>query len=83
MKAASTHRSYQIEIPTSTIRRIRVHLTPMPEQPYPKQPSVEPSCETVENNSKNSAVTPMQSDIASAPSTTPILATKAKRIIKP
>ena len=57
----------------------------MPEQPYPQlQPSVEPSWETVENNARNNgAVTSMESGIARAPPTTPTLATKPKRIIKP
>ena len=83
VKAASTPRSYQIETPTSTIRRNHVHLTPMPEQPHPQQQRVEPSCETIENNAKNSAVTPMQSDFTKAPPTTPTLATRPQQIIKP
>ena len=73
MKAASNPPSYQIETSTYRLKRNRIHLTPLPDQPHPKQPSVEPSWETVENSAKNSAVTPMQSDIATRP----------KRIIKP
>lgn len=55
----------------------------MPQQRYPQQPSVEPSCETVKNNAKNSAVTPTQTYNKKAPLTTPNLATKPKGTIKP
>jgi len=32
MKAAETPRSHEVKTPISTVRRNRVHLTPMPEQ---------------------------------------------------
>ena len=32
VKAAETPRSYEVKTPISTVRRNRVHLTPMPEQ---------------------------------------------------
>ena len=78
VKAAETPRSYEVKTPTSTIRRNSAHLTPLPEQKQ-QQPTQE----------KTKILTPVKTDIADAKAvlqalpTTPILATRPKRLIKP
>ena len=85
VKAASTPRSYEVETPTSTVRRNRAHLTPMPDPQQRQRPTP-----TVNNApAENKAATPMQTDIPDlngnlqVPPVTPILATMPKRVIKP
>lgn len=78
VKAAETPRSYEVKTPMSTVRRNRVHLTPMPEQredqPIPAE---------------NKITTPVQADHPSlkvnsqAAPVTPLLANRPKRLLKP
>ena len=86
IEAASTPRSYKVETQTSTIRRNRAHLTPMPnQQEQLDRPT--PMVNQVPVDDK--ATTPVRKDIPvtkgdiQVPPVTPILATRRKRVIKP
>ncbi|XP_078352985.1 uncharacterized protein LOC144637776 [Oculina patagonica] len=85
IEAASTPRSYQVETPTSTIRRNRVHLTPLPNQQEEHRPL--PVVDQVP--AANKPATPVQKDNPAirrdiqVPPVTPILATRPKRIVRP
>ena len=70
VKPAETPRSYVVETPTSTVRRNRAHLIPMPDltkqQPMPVQADL-----------------PVNKANLRVPPVTPVLATRPKRLIKP
>ena len=73
VKAAETPRSYEVKTPISTVRRNRVYLTPMPEQrenqPVPAEDKI---------------TAPVQADQPKqAAPTTPFLANRPKRLLKP
>ncbi|KAL9985366.1 hypothetical protein ACROYT_G007760 [Oculina patagonica] len=82
IEAASTPRSYQVETPTSTIRRNRVHLTPLPNQ----QEEHRPLPVVDQDPAANKPATPVRRDNPAirrdiqVPPVTPILATRPKRI---
>ena len=78
MKAVETPRSYEVKTPISTIRRNRVHLTPMPEQrenqPVPAEDKIAVPVEADQPKLKmNSQAAPV----------TPLLANRPKRLLKP
>ncbi|XP_078357457.1 uncharacterized protein LOC144642365 [Oculina patagonica] len=85
IEAASTPRSYQVETPTSTIRRNRVHLTPLPNQ----QEEHRPLPVVDQDPAANKPATPVRRDNPAirrdiqVPPVTPILATRPKRIVRP
>jgi len=86
IEAASTPRSYKVETPTSTIRRNRVQLTPMPnQQEQHERPT--PIVNQVPTEDKATApvrrAIPVTKGDIQVPPVTPILATRPKRIIKP
>ena len=73
VKAAETHRSYEVKKPINTVQRNRVHLTPMPEQrenqPVPAEDKI---------------TAPVQADQPKqAAPTTPFLTNRPKRLLKP
>ena len=73
VKAAETHRSHEVKKPINTMRRNRVHLTPMPEQrenqPVPAEDKI---------------TAPVQADQPKkAAPTTPFLTNRPKRLLKP
>ena len=78
MKAAEIPRSYEVKTPTSTVRRNRMHLAPMPEQ-RENQP--------VQAEDKIAA--PVQADQhklklnSQAAPGTPLIANRPKRLLKP
>ena len=82
IEAASTPRSYKVETPTSTIRRNRVHLTPLPNQ---QEQQERPTPIVNQVPAEDKAATPVRRDIPVTkrdilvPSVTPILATRPKR----
>ena len=86
IEAASTPRSYKVETPTSTIRRNRVHFTPMPNQQEQHEP---PTPMVSQVSTEDKVATPARMDIPvtkgdiQIPPVTPILATRPKRIIRP
>ena len=86
IEAASTPRSYKVETPTSTIRRNRIHLTPLPNQ---REQHERPTPMVNQVPAEDKAPTPVRKDIPvtkediQVPPVTPILATRPKRIIKP
>ena len=78
VKAAETPRSYEVKTPISTMRRNRVHLTPMPEQ---RQNQLGPA--------EDNITAPVQADQSkpkmhsqAAPATS-LLANRPKRLLKP
>lgn len=78
VKAAETPRSYEVKTPMSTVRRNRVHLTPMPEQredqPIPAENKITTPVQADDPNLKvNSQAAPV----------TPLLANRPKRLLKP
>ena len=78
VRAAETPRSYEVKTPISTVRRNRVHLTPMPEQrenqPVPAEDKITAPVQADQPNLK------MNSQAAPA---TPLLANRPKRLLKP
>ena len=78
MKAAETPRSYGVKTPISTVRRNRVHLTPMPEQretqPVPAEDKIAAPVQADQPKLK------MNSQAAPA---TPLLPNRPKRLLKP
>ena len=78
VKAAETPRSYEIKTPISTVRRDRVHLTPMPDQrenqPVPAEDKIAAPVQVDQPKLK------MNSQAAPA---TPLLANRPKRLLKP
>ena len=78
VKAAETPRSYEVKTPISTVRRNRVHLTPMPEQrenqPVPAEDKIAAPVQADQPKLK------MNSQAAPA---TPLLANRPKRLLKP
>ena len=78
VKAAETPRSYEVKTPISTVRRNRVHLTPMPEQ-RENQPVT----------AEDTIAAPVQADQPKlkmnpqVPPATPLLANRPKRLLKP
>ena len=78
VEAAETPRSYEVITPISTVRRDRVHLTPMPgqreSQPLPAEDEI---------------LAPVQADQpklsmnSQAAPATPLLANRLKRLLKP
>ena len=78
VKAAETPHSYEVKTPISTVRRNRVHLTPMPEQrenqPVPAEDKIAAPVQADQPKLK------MNSQAASA---TPLLANRPKRLLKP
>ena len=78
MKAADTPRYYEVKTPIITVRRNRLHLTPMPEQ-RENQPAPD----------KEKITTPVQADQlnhemdSQAVPATPSLANRPKRLSKP
>ena len=86
IEAASMPRSYKVETPTSTIRRNRVHRTPMVnqqeqhERPTPMVSQVPTEDKVATAVRKDTPVT--KGDIK-IPPVTPILTTRPKRFIRP
>ena len=78
VKAAETPRSYEVITPISTVRRNRVHLTPMPgqreKQPVPAEDEILAPVQADQPKRK------MNSQAAQA---TPLLANRLKRLLKP
>ena len=78
VKAAETTRSYKVKTPISTVRRNRVHLTPMPEQrenqPVPAEDKIAAPVQADQHKLK------LNSQAAPA---TPLLANRPKRLLKP
>jgi len=60
IEAASTPRSYKVETPTSTIRRKRVHLTPLPNQ---QEQHERPTPMVNQVPADDKAATPVRKDI--------------------
>ena len=54
IEAAATPRSHKVETPISTIRRNRVHLTPLPDQQENQQPNPEKKQVPVESKARRS-----------------------------
>ena len=78
VEAAETPRSYEVKTPISTVRRNRVHLTPMPEQRESQLvPAEEKIAAPVQADQPKPA---MNSQAAPA---TPLLANRPKRLLKP
>lgn len=84
IEAASTPRSYKVETPTSTIRRNRVYLTPMPNQ---QEQHERPTPMVSQVPTEDKVATPVRKDTRvtkgdiQIPPVTHILATRHKRII--
>ena len=78
VRAAETPRSYEVKTPISTVRRNRVHLTPMPEQrenqAVPAEDKITAPVEADQPKLKmNSQAAPV----------TRLLANRRKRLLKP
>ncbi|XP_015779104.1 PREDICTED: uncharacterized protein K02A2.6-like [Acropora digitifera] len=78
VKAAETPRSYEVKTPTSTVRRNRVHLAPMPQQrenqPVPAEDKIAEPVQADQHKLKLSS--------QAAPAT-PLLVNRPKRLLKP